>query len=456
MKIDMEIMYVPQANIYQLRDMMQNWKDTSHNISMCSYVCAVLSLVVSVILYLSGDDYFYMNLGSAAVLLVCGFFSERWYYMGYASSFIGFLLCIARFGCFPIDNYILTGAAILAGSVPVIFAYKCIYNYKNVFKELKKREGFPNFIANTADLYADKIYLRTEKEKGKQTKEEDYIEKTAASYNPFSTQADISEEEFCRQQTAKVLYSDEVKELNIDSDEKSHQRILLAEAKNQAKELTSKRKYGVTAFGKEIIFLHNDIHTSSIDDKRSLMWKWNNNIDWTMKNFGVFAVVLAFSLLCTGLSYSLLGRLLHFLTIIVFMIGTSYMKQNKWYGALITGAAVIYTVTSSNHILGFLFLIGAYCVNPGIIFGTIRFALNYKIYKQLSKEEGFPSFIRTTADLYGDKLYIVEKQPPKKKVDPAIRKVKVMNIGEDDTPKNVDNGAWNAFDYMDKKSGEND
>ena len=41
--------------------------------------------------------------------------------------------------------------------------------------------------------------------------------------------------------------------------------------------------------------------------------------------------------------------------------------------------------------------------------------INRPIYKALSKEEGFPSFIRNTADLYGEQAYIVEKQAPIKR-----------------------------------------
>ncbi len=451
MKIDMEIMYVPQANIYQLRDMMTDWKLTSDKIALASYISAILNIFFSILLISSDDPYYSMNIGCIAIFLVCGFFSKRWHYMGYISSFIGFLLCAVRLSCFPIENNIAAGALLIVCAVPMIFAYKCIYNYRNVFKELKKREGFPNFIANSADLYSNKIYLRTEKEKGKEPEKTFYTEKTTASYNPFSTESDLKEEEFRRQQTARALYKSETKTVDIETDEKTKQKVLLSDAKKQAQELTAKKKYGLTCFGKEIIFLHNDIHISSLEDKRSLMWKWRNNIEWTMNNFGIFAGVLSMSLMCTGLTYSLLGRLLHFLPLIFFMMGTSYMRQNKWYGALITGATVLYTIVTLNHILGLCFLVAAYAVNPGIIFGTIRFVLNYKTYKQLSKEDGFPSFIKNTADLYGDKIYIVEKQPPKVKPDPALRKVKIMNIGVDDKPKKNEDKAWNAFDYMDEE-----
>ena len=82
--------------------------------------------------------------------------------------------------------------------------------------------------------------------------------------------------------------------------------------------------------------------------------------------------------------------------------------------------------------------------------------INRPIYKALSKEEGFPSFIRNTADLYGDEMYIIEKQEPiKRRVINDNNKI-VMNIGFDEKPKKEDK-AWNAFDYMDEeKEDENE
>ena len=82
--------------------------------------------------------------------------------------------------------------------------------------------------------------------------------------------------------------------------------------------------------------------------------------------------------------------------------------------------------------------------------------INRPVYKALSKEEGFPSFIRNTADLYGDNLYIVEKQSPIKKRTISDNEKIVMNIGYDEKPKKEDK-AWNAFDYMDEeKDDENE
>ena len=71
--------------------------------------------------------------------------------------------------------------------------------------------------------------------------------------------------------------------------------------------------------------------------------------------------------------------------------------------------------------------------------------------------DGFPTFIRTTADLYGSQMYIVEESPRVEKKTGKDHFI-TMDIGYDEEPKLPEKDkAWNAFDYMDedKKETEN-
>ena len=63
---------------------------------------------------------------------------------------------------------------------------------------------------------------------------------------------------------------------------------------------------------------------------------------------------------------------------------------------------------------------------------------------------GFPSFITTTSDRYGEKMYITEA-PVKPVKNIYGKKTIVMNIGYDEPEKKEDK-AWNAFDYMDEEN----
>jgi hypothetical protein len=128
------------------------------------------------------------------------------------------------------------------------------------------------------------------------------------------------------------------------------------------------------------------------------------------------------------------------------------MKMGKWYAPLTLLGATIYMFASAKNEIGLLCILGAFVFNFGMVLGTIRYVLNYRLYKELSRQPGFPSFIQTTADKYAGQLYITEPAEPKP-APTGKRPVKVMDIGFDDEPKK-DIGAWNAFDYMDKKDDE--
>ena len=54
-------------------------------------------------------------------------------------------------------------------------------------------------------------------------------------------------------------------------------------------------------------------------------------------------------------------------------------------------------------------------INIKLFLPTVRYIINYPMYKELSKHEGFPSFVRNYADIYGSRMYIVEKQEPIKR-----------------------------------------
>ena len=47
-------------------------------------------------------------------------------------------------------------------------------------------------------------------------------------------------------------------------------------------------------------------------------------------------------------------------------------------------------------------------------------------------------------------MYILEDEPKVEKKPPVNKEKLVMNIGYDEKPK-ADEGAWNAFNYMDEE-----
>jgi hypothetical protein len=107
-----------------------------------------------------------------------------------------------------------------------------------------------------------------------------------------------------------------------------------------------------------------------------------------------------------------------------------------------------------NNATSAFLLVAAYVVNIGIIIAPVIFLINKRIYNELSTMEGFPAFVRTTADLYGSQMYMVEERTRVEKKTSKDHFV-TMNIGYDEIEKKPEEDkAWNAFDYMDEDNKE--
>jgi hypothetical protein len=435
----METMYVPVANINQKRDMIADWRTTSEKASKFSLVAALVSVFATISMWFFHNEFYFIFLGSGALFLLGALFCKKWHFSAYMAIIIGLLVSCSwvSFGlnkekileifCFVV--------VFIMQSIPVFYSYRCIHNYSSVFKELKKCKGFPNFIANTADIYGDKMHI----------KESSDSDKVQVSYNPFNTQNDIRSEKFRREQDLKV--SGKSKSVEQDSVKpNSQERIKI--------EQNIEYKYGFTIFGKEIKFLHNDIPSSSFDEKKRLMYQWNHYIKKAEKDFFIPLFLMMVSIMAAGFG-SLRGFLLYAFVPLYIMF-FNYLKMSKAfapYGIFVVVLAYLSCVI--NNFISVGLAIGFLVLSCRVWLACIMCIINRPIYKALSKEEGFPSFIRNTADLYGEQVYIVEKQEPLKRKILSDNEKIVMNIGFDEEPKKEDK-AWNAFDYMDEEKEEQD
>ena len=441
MKLSMETIYLPEATFTQKKEMMADWVQTSNRAANLSYACAVTSIILMFFLLGFKDEYFYVYGGSAVLFLIGGILCKKWSFLGYVSVFLSLALCALRFNVDVLQGIHIISAVVaqaVFALVPSYFAFRCAYNYNYVFKELRKSKGFPNFIANTADLYGDKIYLKGEDETV-------YEGRVKASYNPFSTGEQIREEEVRREMDAEARGTSEPIRMDIGADGTPRPGRIEPER--------VKYEHGFSIFGKEIIFKHNDIARASVEEKRLLMGQWRDNIELTTGNVPTFILLMMVAIMASTFG-NFSGIFAHAL-VLFFILGTNQMKMGKWYAPLPLLIGTISIASMAGSDIAVLCIIGAFVFNPGIVIGTIRYILNYRLYKELSTQPGFPSFIQNTADMYADKMYIVEPQAPVVKKDPSQRPVRVMDIGYDNKPKK-DDGPWNAFDYMDKKDNEDD
>ncbi len=429
MKFNMETAYIPYATIFEKRDMMFDWKETSERAAKLGWIFAILIVAIASINSDIGDLFEFSLDLSAIALVVGGIFCKKWKIWAYYLNIIAFIYCNAIFLYhipeLELKYCVLMAVSDILGLIMVYFCLRCIYSHNSVYKALEKEKGFPNFMVNGQDLYADKLYL----------KDEEAVEKNRT-----------------------VNKNAEPIIMNIDVNPTQQ------EIENRR---NKKHKYGKSILGINIIFPHDDPQDMSFDDKKGYMYYWNCNVELLTK--GIFLPVMlmiAGALFCVIAEMQGTGNIISYLlgnlSVVLLIFGTNSMKIGKFYGTIVTLLALL-------MYLGLGFYIGAggngipctwititSLINIKLFLPTVRYIINYPTYKELSHHEGFPSFVRNYADLYGSKMYIIEKQEPiKRRILSDNEKIE-MNIGYDEKPKKEDKG-WNAFDYMDEeKEKENE
>ena len=446
-RFNMDTTYIPEASIYEHRDLMFEWEEAVKYGTISGLVTAVCAFLIGYLCSDFGDWYEFPLYGVMLALLVGSNLARKWKYPAYWVNVVAFLgyiaLWLIGFREMGRDALIMSGIGLASGSVMSFFNLKCIRNFYPVFKELEKCKGFPSFIANSADLYGEKLYL-----KDQETADDKY----KASHNPFNSKEEIEKEEFARSQNLKSNAKTE-KVLNVGEEKGNNYANKRRNATNNYK----KEEYGFSILGLDIVFPHNYIPAMSFEDKKDLMFKWNSNVEAAT---GHLLIPLFFMILGTLFSFigarSFIPVFAGIGSVLFTIIGTNNMKMGKLRGAFETLAALgVYAaiggfVGGGGNGIPMVFIFVSSLVNIIIVLPTLRYIINYHIYRQLSTQEGFPTFIRTYSQKYAKDMYILEDEPKVEKKPPVNKEKLVMNIGYDEKPK-ADEGAWNAFNYMDEE-----
>lgn len=450
-RFNMDTTYIPEASIYEHRDLMFEWEEAVKYGTISGLVTAVCAFLIGYLCSDFGDWYEFPLYGVMLALLVGSNLARKWKYPAYWVNVVAFLgyiaLWLIGFREMGRDALIMSAIGLASGSVMSFFNLKCIRNFYPVFKELEKCKGFPSFIANSADLYGEKLYLKDE---------ETADDKYKASHNPFNSKEEIKKEEFARSQNLKSNAKTE-KVLNV-GEEKGDTP---ANKRRNATSNYKKEEYGFSILGLDIVFPHNYIPQMSFEDKKDLMFKWNSNVEAAT---GHLLIPLFFMILGTLFSFigarSFIPVFAGIGSVLFTIIGTNNMKMGKLRGAFETLAALgVYAaiggfVGGGGNGIPMVFIFVSSLVNIIIVLPTLRYIINHHIYRQLSTQEGFPTFIRTYSQKYAKDMYILEDEPKVEKKPPVNKEKLVMNIGYDEKPK-ADEGAWNAFNYMDEeKNGD--
>lgn len=446
-RFNMDTTYIPEASIYEHRDLMFEWEEAVKYGTISGPVTAVCAFLIGYLCSDFGDWYEFPLYGVMLALLVGSNFARKWKYPAYWVNVVAFLgyivLWLIGFREMGRDALIMSGIGLASGSVMSFFNLKCIRNFYPVFKELEKCKGFPSFIANSADLYGEKLYLKDE---------ETADDKYKASHNPFNSKEEIEKEEFARNQNLKSNAKTE-KVLNVGEEKGNNYANKRRNATNNYK----KEEYGFSILGLDIVFPHNYIPAMSFEDKKDLMFKWNSNVEAAT---GHLVIPLFFMILGTLFSFiggrSFIPVFAGIGSVLFTIIGTNNMKMGNLRGAFETLVALgVYAsiggfVGGGGNGIPMVFIFVSSLVNIIIVLPTLRYIINYHIYRQLSTQEGFPTFIRTYSQKYAKDMYILEDEPRAEKKPPVNKEKLVMNIGYDEKPK-ADEGAWNAFNYMDEE-----
>lgn len=463
LKLDMEICYVPVAKLKDVQEMMSNWKRNNKLIRCWAIASIAISFMNLYYLTFSESQgnialAIAMCMLSDFIMAILAITINRSQKIIYYLAFVGtiFYSFSASFIGFEALTLPIAVGLSLPFLVTAFFAYKAIYNYENVYLKLKARKGFPNFVLSTADMYADKIYLKDKKEK---TVAEKRVE---ASFNSFNEDAEITDEEVRRMNTLRY---EELKQ--HEEDVSGYEYFKSKEVKHSIDE-NKKYKYGLSFLGIDIIIPHDDIETSSKEEKRRFMRLWNQLKDSMFKNEAMMLMFMLFLVIVINVGGLGFGAILYYVVVGLYIWGTNLVKADEKIGFFITtGSAYsfLFSLINVNDEFAATIVVVVMAYFTIFIFPRLaKWFINYPTYKKLSKEEGFPSFFESKKELYGDDYHIVEEiKPLEKRTD---REKLIMNIGygEDEEinrriadfnykEKNKENQgqentAWNAFNYL--------
>ncbi len=460
LKLNMEICYVPVAKLKDVKEMMTNWNNNNKLIRYCSIASIAISFINLHYLNVSDSDFaMLMCIFSDIIMAVLAILVNKSNKLIYYLTFVGTMLFSFSSSFIRLET--LTLPIAIALSLPFLatcfFTYKAILNYEEVYLKLKERKGFPHFVFSTADMYADKMYLKNKDEK---TVAEKRVE---ASFNSFNEESEITDEETKRMNTLRY------EELKRHQTDVSSDEYFKAKEVKHSVDPDKKYKYRLSFFGIDLLIPHDDIETSSKEEKRRIMRLWYQIGDGLFKNEALMIMFLLFDILVINIGGMGFNALIYVPLLVLYIFGTNLIKMNKQSGFVITVAcqcSFFFPAFSGLHMLatGIVTVTFAYFM-IFILPGLIKWRINFPLYKKLSEEPGFPSFFEDKKELYGDDYHIIEDIKPM--VKRTNQEKLIINIGYEDedeevnkrladfnykaqneTVQKLENTAWNAFNYL--------
>jgi hypothetical protein len=322
LKLNMEICYVPVAKLKDVQEMMANWNYNNKLIKCWSIASIAVSVMNMVYLNFTDSDFaILMCIIADLIMAILAFMVNKSNKIIYYLSFIGTMLF--SFSASFIDLEILTLPIAIALSLPFLFScffsYKAIYNYEEVFLRLKERKGFPHFVFSTADMYADKMYLRDKQEPTIAEK------RVKASFNSFNEEQEITDEETKRMNTLRY------EELKQHKQNVSSSEYFDAKEVKHSVDPNKKYKYGLSLFGTDFIIPHDDVKSSTKEEKRRLMRLWNQMMDNLFNHEAFMIMLLLFDIIVINFGGMNFLALIYLPILVIYIFGTNLVKLKNSY-----------------------------------------------------------------------------------------------------------------------------
>ena len=93
MKFNMETAYVPYTSVFEKKDMMHDWENTSKYAAISGYIVAVMSFIIGFSCSHIGDFFEFSMYGAFASLIAGGIFCKKWKLFAYYLNIISFVYC---------------------------------------------------------------------------------------------------------------------------------------------------------------------------------------------------------------------------------------------------------------------------------------------------------------------------------------------------------------------------
>lgn len=218
---------------------------------------------------------------------------------------------------------------------------------------------------------------------------------------------------------------------------------------------------GITLFIK-----FKDLSQSSYTQRRELIFEWRGLTARVLKPY-IIMLLLCFVAAAFTFMDSISMGLFKAGLLLIFILIYTMIKLNELPGFILhlaLNTVWLFTLSSGGNPIISAFTLIAFALMTFISLMCIVCLANFRLYKTLSKLDGFPSFLQNTGDVLGSILHETEIIKAEHKKDPLADlksyadKNREQNgleeLSQSSQPE--PQKGWNAFDYLDTQTPKGD